>query len=445
MFELLCVIEKTPKQLICFDSSYATFAEFKERITANVKHTVVVKNVSIGTIYAADLSKLMLQKAEFNLFSTWTDVLNFFTSGMLNAYSVIPVIPSSMLTIDSGKTIVVDSPIATTTNLSPKIISESHSPEVRVGYGLRTQPEVRDEPSLKSVLTDLVFTHTNIGNQIVDFSNCIPVVSGKVHYPVMFGNDLFAVDGALVLKSQAADTIANVLIDFTPLGGMETVRLSDCTKYTLGNGVAFDLPEGTDLIGKTALLVVAGRIFFPHEFHTPTQKTVAFNPQFLGLSNIRLANKVLTNEYISGTNLVRLPNDVDYIASIDEETHYESFIILVNNTTLTITESKPLLHIPTTNNNGVARMFRFPKNTGGIMVRKMTREICDYFRQFDDDVTTVMIAQATDLNRITVEDAENNLYNVGYKTIKPDILENHSISQEDDGYVIYDIIAREGS
>jgi hypothetical protein len=442
MLNIIFTIETSRANVIAFDRTFVTFEEFKLRIGVNIRHELIVEDMDTEINHSLDLSRMMLELAAINGITSWEDLEDFLTVTMLTLFKTNPIVPPHMYTKSGNKTLTLPTPISTSPNTGPIVVSTAHQLSMSTEYGSRLTPEIRNQPELKSTLTDLIFVHNNPADPIVDFENCIPVVSGKVHFPVPFGNELFAVDGTKVLKSQSETSEANILIDFSPLGGMETIRFSDCTEYAIESGFAYDLPAGKTLTGKTFILVIAGRFFFDYECNKLSETTIAFNPNEFNLRNIQLSNKTLLSAHVPNTGTVLIPNG-DYMDTIQSEDNYESFIILIDNPNIALPKMKPLYDIATPDNDGVSRMFRFPQNAGGLLFRVMTREVIDYFRQFDTDTTIVTISRAVTLNRITVEDPEKSDYGIGYKIAKGNPLKEHSINQEDDGYVLIDIISTE--
>jgi hypothetical protein len=301
-------------------------------------------------------------------------------------------------------------------------------------YGTRLDPTLRNHPYLRHKQTDVVFKHTGT-TEAVNFNNCIPIINGKVHYPIVFNNELYAVNGTQVLKSAISPDIGTLLVDFTNIADIDIVRFSDCTYVTTSYGHTFTLPTGKSLENKSYIVVLAGRLIMACEVTQLSNTILAIDPHKVNIENILASNKILNGYYIPNTSVVRVLETPDeYMESTHNADHYDSFVIIVDT---------PALALHMLNHQTIInpRILKFAKNVGGLLMRKMTREIIDYNRDFDTDGTIVRFAEIKRCCKVIVDD-EDNPMEVAYsgQTQGPsDVV----ISAENEGYVMIDIMSVE--
>lgn len=431
---ILCLVKRTPRDLLCFDTSFMTFADLKGSININERYDLIY-NIA-EEIISINLSMLLFERSDVALAATWSELEPLLTSALDDTYGVSPMIPAQMFTIDDGKILLVDPPIETSTDIvGPKIISTTHHESIEMDYGSIDDPTFRNHPFLIHRSKEVIFKHVGVGAPLVDFNQCIPVINGVVHYPVVHEDELYAIDGTQPIKAAVDPNIGTLLIDFTPIGGMETIRFSDCSMVTTQHGYGFKLPTGKTFFNKNFLLVIAGRLVMSTECHRLSDDTIAIVPDKINLDNIRLSNRIIRGFYIRGTQTVReTTSEEDYMLSLYNDDHYESFIIIINNPDIAF---YMLNHVSTIN----PRMLKFPKRIGGLLMRKMTREIVDYNREFDTDGSIVRLPPTKRCCRLIVE-SEDNQYEVAYSGQTPELFD-HAICSEDNGYVMIDVMTKE--
>ncbi len=431
---ILCLVERTPRDMLCFDKSYRTLDEVRMGVEVNKELTIIAETID-EEVYVANFSLMMVELKDISLFPSWTELEAYLTTTIMSLYETTPIVPNHMFTVDTGKIIIVESPINTTENTtSPLIVSVQHQLNMGMDFGTRDEPNLRNNPMLKHRLTDVIFKNTG-ADPVVNFDNCIPIINGKVHYPVPFEEELFAVDGTRVLRSADSENLGILLLDFTPMGGMETVRFKDCEVVSDVHGYTYRLPDGKTFADKNFVVVIAGRLVMSTEVDQLDDTTLKITPERINIENIRLSNKILEGSYMPGTNTVEVTESISsYMDGLIAEDHYESYIIIIDNPDVAIHFISPLMTIS-------PRMLKFPGRIGGLLMRKMTREIVDYNREFDSDGSIVRIPQTKMCNRLIV-DAEDNLMEIAYSGSVPPGFD-HSIGSDDDGWAMIDLIGKE--
>lgn len=434
MLTILCLVETTPRDMVCYDKSFKPFAYLKASMELGLFFTVVVEDSDTDLVYSVNLSAMMAVYPEFNTINDYAALEAFFTVSMIELYEVKAIMPANMFTRNAdNRILMVQPPIGTDETTGPKIISITHNLDLISDYGTRLNPSLRNNANLKWHLPDIILRHKDPARKVVDFEQCLPVINGKIHYPLPFNDELYVLNSTGVLRSSSEGGMANLLMDFAPMGGMQTVRFKDCTKIPTDRGVTVKLPDGMSLTGKSFILVLAGRFFQPQECSQLNEDTIYFDTNNFNLENVLLSNKHLNKEFNKGT-MVATTDSTEYTDQIFDEDHYESFIVVFNTDAMQYLLSKPLFNI-------TPRMLKFPVNTGGLLIRIMTREIVDYSRQYDTDGTIVYISPPNQVNRIPV-DRGDNIHNSSYVLDKGGIYD-HVVNSEDDGYVMFDIITRE--
>ena len=272
-----------------------------------------------------------------------------------------------------------------------------------LSYSSINSPEVSNIKNHIWELKDIKITKTDRSNTL-DFTKSIPIINGMVLYPWVYMDSsqvaLFALNGTLSLANLQSNSIGTFLIDFTEIGSVKTIRFSNCVRRDHTTGLSVQLPlkydDGSNietLNNKSILLVVANRFFYPYEFKLSTTEetpilTIDLNDANLG--PILLMNDQIRNDYITGTTTSYITNVSEYIDDMMSLSHYDSFIVIIDNETLSVVETPELMHIDTTT-------IKFPIDSNGLLIRNTTREIVDYTKlniETDDSVT--MLFTTTD-------------------------------------------------
>lgn len=400
-----------------------------------------------GVIRVADLSAMMAENTNVMNAADWDALSQEISEPLMTAYKTRAYIPSQRFTLSDGKVKIV----ANTTEavgididvslfhmdglVAPMIVSSSHTTKITESYGSVSNPGLRNIKFLRHRLRELIFTHKSLVTPEINFNNTIPVVSGKIHYPVVYENELYAMNGSRSLGQVPEGGISNVLIDFTKIGDIELVRFPDCTAESRGVTTTITIPEGKSFTNKSVLFVVGGRFVMSNEFHILNDRSFAFNPWAIPLKNIILSNMAIWGEKLDGTTMY---NDTDPSGTFEvemmEPSNYDNFIIIINNPSVEFYMLKSDMTLR-------PNVLRFPLNSGGVLMKNMTREIVDYSRELESNQTIAYLAPTKPLNRLTNE-VSDNMHNIAYQTSNvPNF--DHSINDKDDGFTLIDIVAEE--
>lgn len=445
--KILCITKRTPRDLFCFDQTYAPYIGIKQTFNINERYDIIVVDEVEELVYVADLSKMMLQNKDIMNAADWDALELLLTEALLVAYKTKSYIPKQRFTVSGGKVKLIPNTtedIGLDIDLSlfhmegmvtTKIISATHSLDIEESYGTRNNPSLRNVRFLRHRLEDVIFTHKKTIDRPVNFTNTIPVVSGKVHYPIVYNDELYAINATDALKNLPEGGMGNVLIDFSPIGNIDLVRFPDCEIVPHPTQKLVRMPFGKSFTNKTALFIIGGRFVMSSELKIVDDRTFAFNPYAIPLKNIILSNKAILGDKIPGTMIIQ---DTDpsgtFAVKMMEEENYDNFIILIDNPTVDFYMLASDMMIK-------PNMLRFPPEAGGVLIKNFSREVIDYSKELETDHTIVYLAPTQPLNRIINEDA-NNMHNIAYQSSSiPDF--EYAINDKDDGFTIISIVAEE--
>ena len=204
-------------------------------------------------------------------------------------------------------------------------------------------------------------------------TNLVPCCGGSLYYPFVEGDNVYALGARKTLQSTFIDTPENLLIDFTPWGGMRTISFSECeVKINHDKSVEVNIPEMAGLEDTAYMLVLAGKIFLNGEggLRRITDRNFKLPSSLVWSGGYRLSEARETNRTRWGTVQVQClnfnPNSID-----DLRTSPTNFIIILN--TKNVYQIKSAM---TTKYGEYA--VRFPKQSSGLLREKITRAIRDY-------------------------------------------------------------------
>lgn len=377
--EILCIIKSTEKGTFAFEPSYLTISEVLfNGLTLNDRVVVVLQETIEGVVQAYKVDLLhMLSDNRFKIseLTTWDVIVNKLTTsrGLLVAYKTDIMIPPTVLSkIDDH---IYENPtVQITTDYVPaNVYSVTGSTQLEVGYGSIDYPNTRNIPALRWRLPDLIIDKVDASSTI-NLSQSLVAVNGIIHCPIMVGTSLYLKGAINNLKSTTGDDNRNlVLIDFSPIGDVEIVPMSECSKAAVTDKeIMLRLPESVTLKDKSVLLVMAGRIFTAPEVRAVNSRTVMIPYYDAVMRPILFENKMIRRELKFNTHLIE--DTPDYRDNIFSEWQ-ENFLVIIN---------RPLMFSYTdpryTFDEFHQSMAEFPVNTGGILINSVTKTIYDYNR-----------------------------------------------------------------
>lgn len=373
----ISIIQYNRNRVRCYDTRCKTLDEIRSNPEINVVSFFVFVDNNDDVIFV-NLTRMLYELSAVATAADWAALLLLLTPTTIELYRDDTVIvPAQQLTLlDNDDLLSIPTPFSGADQIFPIIKSIEHCNDFAIDYGTIGNPSIRNQMHLQFMLHELIVRHTDPEHPAVNFNNTIPIVNGSVHYPVAFNNELYMRGGTDVLYSTTNRNQPVMLMDLSPLGttNMELVRFTDCMQHGSVNNDAiyFTMPPGKSVLGKSALLVIANRLYMPDEIEWVNNSTFIFSPSKLNLAQILLNQQVLMEDYLpnTGTAVIDLAT---FIASLGNQDDYNNFIILIDTPALKIVESD--IRTSVTPNS-----FLFTGRCGGLLVKHDTREIIDYTR-----------------------------------------------------------------
>ena len=496
--QILGIIRQVDRVNKCFDMTTITLVEALT-YTKPGGHTIVALDIDDATTFI-DLSKLYAeQPVSNNNVTDWTSLVTYLESlseELFARYEAYCLVPSRMETIINGVRTMVKTPFTSNLLNELNICSVENSFGIDVGYSSHLYPEQINSRGIKWFLQDLVFTHTQ-RKHLVDFNNTIPVVNGVVCYPYVINDKLYAYQGAK-LATKVSELNKNiVLIDFSPIGKINKVKLSDCelesvtglTETTIKTppsnfgdtgvkykdsikvfnstsiSISFFLPVG--MMTGYPVVCMFGRMFDPSYdditvVSSLNKVKITIRLDRKQVETFVCANMQKFNKTLKNTSIVRADLNT-YISNLFRdwdiplgETAADRAADLYTDKTVgfvcMVQSNVPLVH------NIIEPIqvlypdkLQFPVGAGGLLVNKFTREIIDYVRIPYDNSTLVTFPPQVPL-RITNNDNVTALTSarIGMRNHNRVHRDNHntfamlcSDVRRLDAYVLYDLAVAE--
>jgi len=377
---ILCIV-KEDKRVIAFDKSYMTFPELTSSIKPSDNY-YVISQVD-GILYSANLS-LILNRCPSTI-NTWDLFETYLTTGLLTgAVKRSPRI-NYVWSKQGEKIVSIAPPIETTTNIiyrssnSAAIYPFDTYNDIVADYGSRINPGVRNISGLRSMLTDVIFRKVNPTNTL-DFNNTIPIINGMCIAPVVYNEELYAPYGTNYLLKEENKNI--LLMDLSPLGDIEIVRLKDCTPNTspVFNFLEIILPITHSLANKSVILVLGGRMFFQDELYIPSDRLISISLKQHNIHNVLISNRIWVKDYDTPYTMTKSNLSYYINTQIWDTNDYNNFIVIIDNPNVktseySISESFQRSLLEKSNN-----LFTIDKNNSkqGFVIRLSNRDIIDY-------------------------------------------------------------------
>ena len=478
----------------CVSSSVMTFTEF-ESIASTYSTACVVVSIDDSSFLFVDALKLFSEQpltlaiegsVDHVQVSTWDQLeayLNGLESDIFSKYLTVAIVPR-MWEAEPNKFELT--PFVSNTTSQVKIISVENTIGLTAEYCDHNNFYERKNLGRSWNYPDISIINESLDD--INFHNCIPFVNGSAFYPEVIRNietekeELVAHEAGKWLitsdwnmanvrtvkhnKVFENNSLINdfydggepptesaycynkniVLMDFSSLGTISVIKLSDCSNgqvlhnrnelvrkpiqnvsnptvdvhkaYMKGDiyypecsyyEISFDLPSGTEM--GIPIVCICGRFFYLHEdseirvSDNKISLTVRIERELL--HNILLSNLQWFGKQNEGTSIVEerisytleeLFKDTAYgntpkdIARKMHEDNSIPFVIMLHtDKKLVCTKTEPIMTIG-------PDKFMFPKNSGGLLVNKRTREVVDYVRQFYDSGTLVETSMLRPIN-----------------------------------------------
>jgi len=433
----LYTLKITDTDILAFSSNTLSLDSILSTVGFNQKFVVCITNGSTAKNVFLNLTLMLREPNSTSGSLTWIEFITKITDIDILTYTVQTFTPITMLDNQNGKLLYVPLPFSSIIQKTPEIISVENSQSITCGYSITSNPTVKNNPNLKYMLTDIFFSQTA---DEISFENTIPIINGVVGYPMVFDNELWAKDTTRYLTTTANRNLNLLLVDFSNVGGMTTIRFSDCKNTVTKNRISAVMPK--DIGDATPIVVIAGRMFFSKDYNMPNTSTIEVDLDNIGLEKILMSNDIILSDFEYNSNIVSSKTIEEYGKSISDPVNFENYIILVKNSHL-----RPMFY----SSHGKINVndILFPKDLGGLLVQETTKEIIDYLRLIYPDKTRAIMDLPYLGNNILnssetpipstgflktsykiLDDLENNYLDVAYRNFNEvyDNFNNYQIS-----------------
>ena len=371
---IIGTVSYTSNVVRCFDIRRKTLAAIQAERSNTVYYAVIVNNSD--DVVFLNLTTMLQEMESVRTAVNWLAFLALLTDNLISFYrDDTVVVPAQQLCLlDNGTEKLSTTPFQGAAQINPIIKSLEHNDEFIVDYGTIENPSLRNQKHLIFMLNDLIISHHNLLHPTVNFNNVLPIVNGSVHYPQLFNGELFVRGGSEVCYSTDGTNQPVILIDFTPVGNMELIRLSDCSfdDSVFDNASFITLPTNKTVNNKTAFFVIANRLFLPHELEWVNPTTFILSPKSLNVGRLLLHQKALKDAYLTNTGTITT-TDATFDASLHAPTDYSNFVVLIDTPNLKCIPA--VTSLPVTHNSVL-----FPGRCGGLLRKHDTKAIVDYTR-----------------------------------------------------------------
>lgn len=435
--QILCIIQSSHgTNVTAFDKSYATLHSVRVGWCVGDKVALYI-NAPGDIKVLIDYAWMSQEVPAINRCSTWESLEAALDTVLISNYQTTCIIPTLMLTRINAETVkMVKSPVMANPGRRPKVYSCEHNTDIEVSYGTIKNPELDNKKSIRWMLPDIIFDHVNNNSPIVDFNQCIPIINGMAHKPAVSGNRLYAMGATKTIPSTQDKSKGLLLMDFTGLGGMEIVSLNECTYIEDVTNPMIQVPNDVSLAGKSVMMVIAGRLFFPHEVRRISNSHISLELNMLGLTRINVSTAINRSLFLKDTNTYVTTSSIDldicFISNIEAyireklmtheiqendvqqllHLHQDSYLIVINNENVKISQVEPMLHV-------VKNMLFFPSRTNGLLLRKSTREILDFVKVDYDNCSLITFNHPGNRFMLPLDNIENLSHPVGCTNILP--------------------------
>ena len=312
-----------------------------------------------GDNYAINFSKFFSSNPSVAAATTWDDVIavaEIFATDYIDNNIPVPThvqVSDTIMELSevgAGMKIIGDHYI--------NIVAATNHNYIDVGYGSIVKKHLNNKYAARRVTNDVTFTFNRVG--VVDINNTVPICNGYFCYPEVDGNVLYGLNGAQLSRNRSDRDGGHILVDFSPAGSIELVKLSDCT----GTIDSFKLPADKSMGGKSVLMIIDGHLFMPGDFKRTTDTTIVFDKnKFTRFMHID--KQQCMYDFRRNTGIIEL-KETDLMNSPN------SFLILIN-ANIGIAQYEPIVRISD-------NMFKFAGYAGGLALDLTTRTIVDYTR-----------------------------------------------------------------
>lgn len=382
--------------LFAFNPTTITLSNFLMNVTIGTKYYIVASHENV--FYSADFLKI------FNNIGggcqDWAQLTSRLSTGILVGRKTLIPRCEYMWDMDiNGQVMSKPFPKEIETfhlyrqTQSVKIHSFDNSMEILADFGSKDRPSIRNIINYKFNLPDVVLRKIN---KFVDinFQNTIPIVNGVAFCPIYSSltDEMFIPFSTEYLPPETNKNI--VLIDFSPVGNIQKIRLNQCIRRTpyRDDIVEIILPETATTKDKSVILVLGGRLYFVNDFYVSSERSLSF---FIkdDFNNVLISNRIYKKDY---DNLFTVTlSHLNYYLNQEmwNEKNYNNFIILIDNPEVKVLNtsigdssqyiSPTYMNLFNTHTYDKYRNIFLTSSYGvprGLLMRNINRDIVDYIK-----------------------------------------------------------------
>jgi len=382
-------------KIYAFSPTSITLLSFLTFVTANTEYYILASHE--GVYYSAHFAKVWNKIG--GGCSTWANITTKLTTGLLLGYKRLAPRCEYMWNMVDERIVSKPMPTEPTHHSiyrktkSVNTYSFDNTFKFDGDFGSKDSPSIRNIINYKFKLKDLVLRKTNEYDPI-QLENTIPIVNGVAFCPIysLMTKELF-VPGAMAYLP-ISDNKNTVLIDFSPLGNIQKIKLNTCTRKAPHRDDILEiiLPSHVTTENKSVILVLGGRLFFPGDFYVAGNRQLVFYIKD-NFNNILISNRIYKKDY-DNIFTVALSHLHHYVNTEMWDTlDYNNFIILIDNpkikvidnalddSTHSVSLTSPNLfgdhQKDSLRNIFLTSSFGTPR---GILMRNSNRDIVDYVK-----------------------------------------------------------------
>ena len=285
-----------------------------------------------------------------------------------------------------------------------------------MSYCLAQTPEDRNNKLRRWQLKDMAITKVN-KNCNINLRHCLLSVNGCISRPTMYNNELISPRGAEFMHNNVGGKTPSVtLLDFTNLGGIQTVPFSDC-EYRLctgrketngtvtgativpGRAIEVKFPKNISLKDKQVWVVFGHSLLFQDPLLINSDTSVIMTPHSLSVASSMLKTQVCAHKYNYDTDVVTTDVDINTYVNHTawQADHYGAFFVIINTKEMYIRKTPTVRYTDSS-------MFFTAKDTNGLVWDMHTNSFFDHTCQQFLSVTELYTMPGNDICYLTERD-----------------------------------------
>ena len=320
-------IIENKKCLRAYNTDMLSYTDFISKYDTNTKLYILVERRSVERVLS--FNKLLKAHRSYARFSDWNDLEGVLNYTEFEFVEVPLAVPMTRYTSDGS--IIIPEDVSNGCNyktITPRVSSSTEPSGIVAGYGDITN-SLRDDKYSSWMCPDVVISK---GNTKLDLSSSVPFCNGVACLPKMRNEDLYALGGSKYMKEDRDWVDRNVtVVDFSPLGDTTIIPFSECSIVNKSvypkNYFEVSIPE--DIMDKTTILVILGRMIYPHQLSRVNKNTFGVDLDLLGFKTYVVENKLKSGDNTFNTYDYTCDNIDDVVSTIGMSDDTDNFAIAI--------------------------------------------------------------------------------------------------------------------